>query len=325
MLLEAKPECAAAEGTLCSNVWELTGKSWLAASSEWLIAKPGIIAGIVLGALIVRWLLHRAIRRIIRSTAEGKVPMLLRPLKERVPTAPTAVGLLSERRWQRAQTISSILRNVSSIAIVAVAAMMILGQLGQPLGPLLASAGIVGVALGFGAQTLVKDVLAGIFMMLEDQYGVGDTVDMGEASGTVEAVGLRVTTLRDANGVVWYVRNGEALRVGNKSQGWAAVNVDVPVPFGTDITAATAVMRAVGSELAGDSAWQQDLLDPPEVLGVEALNETGMTLRITVKTTSQAQWRVARELRERVSAALDTAGIESGLPTPLPRSRGTQV
>ncbi len=323
MLLAAKPECAADEGTLCSNVWELTGKSWLAASSEWLIAKPGIILGIVLGAIIVRWLIHRAIRRVTRSSAEGNVPMLLRPLKDRAPAALAATGLLSERRRQRAETINSVLRNVSSIAIVTVAGMMILSQLGQPMGPLLASAGIAGVALGFGAQALVKDILAGIFMMLEDQYGVGDAVDMGEASGTVEAVGLRVTTLRDAGGVVWYVRNGEVLRVGNKSQGWAMVNVDVPVPFGTDITTATTAMRAAGSALADDAAWQEDLLDSPEVLGVESLSATGMMLRITVKTTTQAQWRVARELRGRVSTALNDAGVESGIPAASTQSRET--
>lgn len=322
MLSAAKPACAADEGTLCSNVWELTGKGWLAASSDWLIAKPAIILAIVLGAVIVRWLLHRAIRRVTRSTTEGRVPVLLRPLKERAPAALATAGLLSERRRQRAETISSVLRNVSSIAIVAIAGMLVLSQLGQPLGPLLASAGIAGVALGFGAQALVKDILAGMFMMLEDQYGVGDTVDMGEASGTVEAVGLRVTTLRDVNGVVWYVRNGEVLRVGNKSQGWAMVNVDVPVPFGTDITAATAAMRTAGSTLADDAAWHSDLLDSPEVLGVESLSTTGMTLRITVKTTTQAQWRVARELRGRVSAALNDAGIESGIPATLTNGAG---
>ncbi|MGH3544702.1 MAG: mechanosensitive ion channel family protein [Mycobacteriales bacterium] len=226
MLSAAKPECAADQGTLCSNVWELTGKSWLAASSEWLIAKPGVMLGIVLGAFLVRWLLHRAIARITRSTTEGKLPILLRPLKERASAALTGTGLLSERRRQRTETISSVLRNISSIAIAAIAGMMILSELGQPLGPLLASAGIAGVALGFGAQALVKDILAGMFMMLEDQYGVGDTVDMGEASGAVEAVGLRVTTLRDAGGVVWYVRNGEVARVGNKSQGQVSAALD---------------------------------------------------------------------------------------------------
>ncbi|HEX3731651.1 MAG TPA: mechanosensitive ion channel family protein [Mycobacteriales bacterium] len=314
MLLAAKPKCASEAGTLCHNVWHLTSSSWLAENSSWMITKPVTILGIVFCALVVRWLLHRAIRRITKSTTEGKVPTVLRPLRERTPATIAAIALASERRRQRAQTISSVLRNVSSIAIVVVAAMMILAQLGQPLGPLLASAGIAGVALGFGAQALVKDVLAGMFMMLEDQYGVGDVIDMGDASGTVEAMGLRVTTLRDGSGVVWYVRNGEVLRVGNKSQGWAMVNVDIPVPFGTDVASATDTMRQVGGKLAEDDTWKADLLGQPEVLGVEQLTANGMTLRITVKTTSQAQWRVARELRARVTAAFAEAGIESGLP-----------
>jgi len=316
VLLDAKPECASEQGTLCKNVWEITGKSWLAESSDWLIAKPSALLGIVLGALIVRWLIHRAIRRITHSTVEGKVPALLQPLKERAPAALAITGLISERRRQRAETISSVLRNVGSIGIIVIAGMMILDEFGVNLGPLLASAGIAGVALGFGAQGLVKDVLAGIFMMLEDQYSVGDVVDMGAASGCIEAMGLRVTTLRDDNGVTWYVRNGEVLRVGNKSQGWARVNVDVPVPLGTNIAAAETQMRHVGEQLAKDTAWQADLLEPPEVLGVEQLSSDGLALRIAVKTTSQAQWRVVRELRARVSAALDVVKAEPGLSAP---------
>jgi len=313
-LAASPPQCAVESGTLCHNVWDVTNNRWLAENSNWMVTKPVTIIAIVIGAYIARWLLHRAIERVTKSGAEGRVPLVLRPLRERAPATIAAMGLLSERRKQRAQTVSSVLRNVTSIAIIVVAAMMVLAQLGQPLGPLLASAGIAGVALGFGAQALVKDVLAGMFMMLEDQYGVGDVVDMGDASGTVEAMGLRVTTLRDGSGVVWYVRNGEVLRLGNKSQGWAMVNVDIPVPFGTDIAAATAVMKRVGDGLASESVWKSDLLADPEVLGVERLSANGMALRITVKTTSQAQWRVARELRGRVTAAFAEAGIESGLP-----------
>ena len=152
------------------------------------------------------------------------MPALLRPLRERLPDSHDATTVFRERRRQRAEAIGSVLRSFATAVVFSIAVLLILGELGVNLGPLLASAGIAGVALGFGAQNLVKDFIAGLFMLLEDQYGVGDVVDLGEASGTVEAVGLRITTIRDGRGVVWYIRNGEIVRVGNKSQGWAVVD-----------------------------------------------------------------------------------------------------
>src|SRR5262245_42889011 len=166
------------------------------------------------------------------SATEGRQAGLLRPLRERIPPSmqESAAGR-NERRRQRAEALGSVMRNLASVTIFAVTAMLVLAELGVNLAPLIASAGIVGVALGFGAQNLVKDYIAGIFMLLEDQYGVGDVVDFGEADGTVEAVGLRITTIRDGRGVLWYIRNGEIVRVGNRSQGWSLVVVDVPVGF----------------------------------------------------------------------------------------------
>ena len=169
------------------------------------------------------------------------------PLRERMPVSlQEATGLRSERRRQRAEALGSVLRSVASVTIFIVAVHDGPGRAGLDLAPLLASAGIAGVALGFGAQNLVKDFIAGLFMLLEDQYGVGDVVDVGEASGTVEAVGLRITTIRDARGVLWYIRNGEIVRVGNRSQGWALVVVDVPVGF-AGVEEATAVLRAAAA------------------------------------------------------------------------------
>jgi small conductance mechanosensitive channel len=313
-MFSTPPSCRDDDGSLCQFVWNRTHVPWLAESSDWLIAKPLTIIGIILLALFARWLSHRVITRATRSGG-GQVPVLLRPLKERAPDGLVAAtqALLSERRRQRAETIGSVLRNVVSAIIFAVAAMTILGELGIDLAPLLASAGIAGVALGFGAQNLVKDYLAGMFMILEDQYGVGDVVDLGQASGQVEAVGLRITTVRDGGGVVWYIRNGEVLRVGNRSQGWSIVTVDVPFPFGTRLDRAQEVLESVGIALADDPDWSQDLLEPPMVLGVEQITTVGLTLRITVKTATEAQWRVARELRRRVSDGLEAADIPSGL------------
>jgi small-conductance mechanosensitive channel len=252
----AAPDCASEEG-LCRLVYRTTHVDWVAESSDWLIAKPAIILGIVVGALIVRWLAHRVITRLVRSTGETTVPIVLRPFKERAETIATA-ELASERRRQRAETIGSVLRSIASAAIFVIAAMTILGELGINLAPLIASAGIAGVALGFGAQSLVRDFLSGMFMILEDQYGVGDIVDFGEATGTVEGVGLRCTTVRDVNGVVWYVRNGEVIRVGNKTQGWAQVVIDVPLPYGTKLDEAQELIAKVVEEFAGGARRRAD-------------------------------------------------------------------
>lgn len=306
------PDCVAAKGAVCGFIWRVTHVGWLAESSEWVLVKPLRIGLIVLLALVTRWAVHRAIKRLSNTSAQGATPALLRPLRERMPAGIGEVtGLLSERRRQRAATIGSLLRSVSSAVIFTIAIMLVLGELGIDLAPLLASAGIVGVALGFGAQALVKDVISGIFMLLEDQYGVGDIVDLGEASGTVEGVGLRVTTVRDVQGVLWYVRNGEVIRVGNRSQGWANVVLDVPIGFGTPVEDATAVMARVAASVAGDELWRTDLIEPPEVLGVEQITIDGPVVRMTAKTTTDGQWRLARELRRQLADALDAAGISA--------------
>ena len=209
---------------------------------------------------------------------------------------------------QRAAALGSVLQSLASVTVFTVATMMVLAELGIDLAPLLASAGIAGIALGFGAQNLVKDFIAGLFMLLEDQYGIGDVVDIGETVGTVEAVGLRITTIRDGSGVVWYVRNGEIVRVGNKSQGWAVVNIDVPVGF-VSVDQASAVLREAAAAVAEDPDFVEDFIDPPTVLGVEQLTAEGAVLRTTVKTSTEAQWRVGRELRRRLTEALEKAGI----------------
>jgi small conductance mechanosensitive channel len=304
------PDCLHASD-LCQWIFDQTHNRWLAAGSYYFLLKPATIVLIVVIAVIARYLLRRAITKLANTTSEGSVPTVLRPLKERLPNSlQDATALFPERRRQRAEAIGSVLRSFATAVVYTIATLMILHELGVDLTPLIASAGIVGVALGFGAQTLVKDLIAGLFMLLEDQYGMGDVVDVGEASGTVEAVGLRITTIRDGRGVLWYVRNGEIVKVGNKSQSWAVVVVDVPVGF-ADIDEATTVLRAASASLAADPDWEGALIEAPEVLGVEQLNADGAVLRTTVKTSSDAQWRVGRELRRRLTDALITARIAS--------------
>lgn len=219
-----------------------------------------------------------------------------------------------QRRETRATTIGRLLKNVGSVVILTIAALMILGEWGFNLGPLLAGAGVLGVALGFGAQTLVADFLSGVFMLLEDQYGVGDIVDLGEATGTVEDVQLRVTKLRSVDGVVWWVRNGEVVRVGNMSQEWSRAVVDVGVAYDSDIARVRDVLTEVANEVHEDEEWGGLLLSTPEVWGVEGLDADSVTIRVVLQTLPGEQWKVARELRQRVKARFDSEGIEIPFP-----------
>lgn len=278
------------------------------------------IAIVVVAAIVTRFLLHRAVRRLTRRTRDGKVPVMLRPLKGKAQeVAARATGLTTERRRQRSETIRSVLQSLISIVVGAIAAILILGELGIDLAPIIASAGIAGVALGFGAQSLVKDYLNGISMILEDQYGVGDIVDLGEASGTIEAVGLRTTRVRDAEGVIWYVRNGEIIRVGNSSQGTASVIVDMPVAHGIDIEHAQNLMKTVLAEMADDPALANTYVQPPEVLGVQTVTALGMTLRAVLTTIPSARYSAARIAKQRLASAFAGAGIKSPA-TMLPTS-----
>jgi len=280
-----------------------------------LATTPARIALIVILALALRMLLNRAIRRLVTRAAEGTVPVVLRPLHDRtrgrlLESSP----LTSERRRQRADTIGSVLRSAVTVVIFTVAGAMVLAELSFNLGPVVASAGIVGVAVGFGAQNLIKDFLNGMFMILEDQYGVGDVIDAGEATGTVEAVGLRSTRLRDVHGTVWHIRNGEIVRVGNKSQGWARALLDIPVSWEADVAHVRSVIKAAADSVWQDDEWSDKVTEEPEVWGVEDLGAAGVVMRLVVKTAPLEQWGVARELRERVKAAFDREGILVGVP-----------
>ncbi|MEV4054600.1 mechanosensitive ion channel family protein [Amycolatopsis sp. NPDC049688] len=312
LLPSADPPCIGDPSTFCAQVYEVTNNKWLAGSANWLITKPIKILMILVIAFLVRMLVRRLINRVTTlPKTGGKLPSLLRPLRER---APEVLGsAVIERRRQRAKTIGSVLKSMATFLIYGLAFILVLGELGINLGPIIASAGIIGVAIGFGAQNLVKDFLSGIFMMVEDQYGVGDVVDVGEASGTVESVGLRITTLRDVKGTVWYVRNGEVLRVGNSSQGFAVAVVDVPLGYTADVERATTVLADAASAATEGDALKDNVLEPPEMLGVESVTPEGLQLRLTVKVRPGKQWAVQRALRAQLLAALEEAGFDPPL------------
>jgi small-conductance mechanosensitive channel len=223
--------------------------------------------------------------------------------------AQAEVALVDERRKQRVRALGAILRSAASVTIFSIAGFAVLGDLGINLAPLLASAGVVGVAIGFGAQNLVRDYLSGIFMLVEDQYGVGDVITVGDATGTVENVTLRITRVRDVNGIVWHIRNGAIETVGNESQGWARAVIDFPVPFESDLVTIRNVLQASGDAMWNEPTWRAVMLEAPEVWGAQEISSDGVLMRIVAKTAPLRQWEVEREMRARVKAALHQAGI----------------
>ncbi len=302
--------------TLCEWTDRATGNDRLAELADIVIGKPLTIGLLVLGALLLRWVLHRLVDRVVHRAEAGMVPDRV---ARAAMTTSARLGRSAEssprdlaartRRVQRAKTMGSLLKSIISGVVLAIVTTMILSELGVNIAPIIASAGILGLALGFGAQTLVKDFLSGIFMLVEDQYGVGDVVDLGEASGTVEAVSLRVTRLRDLNGTVWYVRNGEILRVGNMSQNWARAVLDVTVTYDTDLVRVRRVLAEVLRGIWEDDDFRGRVIEEPEEPGVEAMTVDGIVVRVTLKTAPMEQWSVARTLRERIKARFDHEGI----------------
>jgi moderate conductance mechanosensitive channel len=299
---------------ICRQVLESTHSEGWARASDVLLAKPAQILLIVVVAWVANHLIRRAIRRFTEGIANPAAQERIRRLRRRAPDALQAHGPQSLRAAARATTLSFVLRSGASAIVWTIAGAMILSELGVSLGPLIAGAGIAGVALGFGAQSLVKDFISGTFMLIEDQYGVGDIIDAGEASGTVEAVSLRTTRLRDVNGTVWHIPNGNILRVGNMSQQWARALLDVSLAIDTDVEHAQEVIKRVADGVWNDPDWRSAILEEPEVWGVERLGPDAIVLRLVVKTKPSEQFPVMRELRRRLLEAFAAEGVE--LPDP---------
>jgi small-conductance mechanosensitive channel len=311
--------CDAADDSLCGWVERRTGNGTLADVVDWFLARPLKVVLI----LLVAWIAGRLIRRAIRHA----VPRLYEPYepaRERlgrlgisVPEM-IAVELSDPRRRARGESISAALTSTATVAVWVIALLMVLGTVGLEIGPLLAGAGVAGVALGFGAQSLVRDCLAGLFMLIEDQYGIGDVVDLGLAgenvSGVVEEVHLRTTVLRGVDGTVWHVPNGVVQRVGNKSQLWSVAVLDASVAYRTDLVRARELLHRAADDVCTSDEFRASVIEPPEVLGVEALGVDGITLRLTVKVQPGTQWALQRALREHIKQVFDAEGIEIPFP-----------
>ena len=292
---------------ICQQVLSWTDSQRAADAADLAIGRPVAIVGLIVLGLVIRWVLFKVVHRVVKQAEAGVLPDRL---TDRFASANAT------RRVQRAKTMGDLLKSIITGVLVAVFGTMILAQVGVNIAPIIASAGIVGVALGFGAQSLVKDFLSGIFLILEDQYGVGDLVDTGMGTvGTIEAVGLRVTRLRDGTGVVWYVRNGEILKVGNHSQGWSTGIVDVSVAYNEDIPKVQRIVGETATAMAEEESWSEKIIEPPTVAGVESVTATSVTIRVIVKCSPNEHFGVQRELRERIKEAFDREDVR--VPPPV--------
>lgn len=274
---------------------------WLQQGVPPVVATPLQILLIVLIAVVARLAARKLIDGVVHRMIEKP---LKTPVRKGIRHAERSRGQARERRRQRAEAVGGVLRSAATIAIVTVAVVMILGAININVAPIIASAGIVGLAIGFGAQSLVSDFLSGLLILMEDQYGVGDWIDISGTSGTVEDVGLRVTKLRDLDGAVWYVRNGQILKLGNFSQDWARAVLDVPMAYDQDTDAALATLEEAAWSLKDDSDWREKVIDSPRVWGITTLTRDEVTLRVSVNTPPADRWDVERELRRRVKASL---------------------
>jgi moderate conductance mechanosensitive channel len=301
--------CEPNPGIACRFIWDVSHSTYAAGLTKVYFAGPAHVVARIAFVLLIAVIARMAAHRVI-----GKITT--RAIENAASRADRASSVFRERRNPRANALGSVLSNAASVTIFGIAAAIILGDMGVNLAPVLASAGVLGIAIGFGAQNLVQDFLAGIFMLLEDQYGVGDVIEVGDVTGTVEAVSLRITRLRDVNGVAWYIRNGTVSQAGNESQGWARAVVDFPVPYDRDVPRVRQLMTRAAAAMWQEPDWHGVILEEPEVWGVQSVSTDEFVVRLAARTAPLRQWEVARELRERLKTALDAAGGDDQAPGP---------
>jgi moderate conductance mechanosensitive channel len=265
------------------------------------------IVFIIAIAFLVRWVLHFVIDRVVTRIVSG-----VKKKQEVTDTqALQASPLAAVRLVQRTRTLGTVLTNVVNVTLFIIVTLLIVTAINPNIltsFALLTAA--IGAGLGFGAQNIVKDVLNGLFMVVEDQLGVGDVVDLGPATGIVEDVQIRITKVRDVNGTLWFVRNGEILRIGNMSQGWARVILDLAVPYEVDVEAVESEMLRTAIELSQSSKWRSRVLEKPEIWGLESISAEAIVIRIVMKVRTSAKDDIARELRMRLKRSLDAMDVK---------------
>ncbi|MGC5627788.1 mechanosensitive ion channel family protein [Georgenia sp. Z1344] len=289
---------------------------WFSSRSGEMVSSLINVVIILLVAIIARAVLGRVIMRLAERIVQSRQQLdrAASNARRKVARPGTDETARVRRQQQRAQTIGSVLRSIASFVIFGVAFMMILGEFGINLAPILASAGVVGLAIGFGAQSLVQDFISGLFMMSEDQIGVGDVVDVGDAVGTVEEMTMRITKIRDLDGNVWYVRNGEIRRVANMNQDWANALIEIPLDYSVDLPRAKQVIESGLEEFATDPEFAAEILDAPEVSGVTAIGNGAVTMRMIIKTRPGSQWAIGRAARAHLKVRFDEEGIQVAVP-----------
>ncbi len=328
MVFAAQPDVPVDEGLLeacgetptffCEAAWDASQNQLVARGADWFVTRPIVaILILIVAALVNRWLRKLITATIVKVAARER---LANSAFERVGLdAPNVLAPLTTtdpRTEQRGETLAVVARAVVSVVVWSVAMLMILGVFNINLGPLLAGAGIAGIALGLGAQSLVRDCISGFFIILEDQYAIGDEVDLGEAAGVVETITLRATTLRAPDGTMWSVPNGAIVRVGNQSKLWSRALLDVTVWYESDVDKAVALMTKVSAEVCALPEFADVVLDEPTVLGVQRMGPDGVVLRVVVRTAPGAQWTLMRALRLALKAAFEESGVLMHRPTP---------
>jgi small conductance mechanosensitive channel len=262
----------------------------------------GLILAGVIGNLVLRVVIGRVVNQVVSGVKKAHNVDHTKELSSSPVQALRAV--------QRTRTLGSVLNNFATWVIVTVVVILVLAELNFSVTALIASAGIIGAALGFGAQSLVKDILNGLFMVFEDQLGVGDVVDLGVASGVVERVGIRITEVRDVSGTLWFVRNGEILRVGNQTQDWSRVILDLPVPYESNIDEIQTLLLDAAKAFAATPEWRRKVMEDPEIWGVQSLSAEAITLRLVVKVRAGEQWAAQRALYRVLKETLDTRKVD---------------
>ncbi|PIR88634.1 MAG: mechanosensitive ion channel family protein [Candidatus Harrisonbacteria bacterium CG10_big_fil_rev_8_21_14_0_10_44_23] len=264
--------------------------------ARWFVDHSVAILGIIVAAIILRWVAKWVIEKMVRT--------LVRENK----------NLSARAEEKRENTLISVFRGTASLVIFLLAILMILSESGLDIGPLIATAGIIGLAVGFGGQYLIKDLLAGLFILLENQYRVGDVIEVAGVSGVVEGLNLRITMLRDLDGTLHYVPNGEIKTASNKSMGFARVNMNVGVGYGDDLEKVKKVINAVGDDLTQDPEWKDKILKAPQFVRVENFGDSSVDVKILGDVQPLEQWAVAGEFRKRLKEAFDKEGIEIPFP-----------